>query len=69
MASESVSTKLNTISATLDGLCGVVSSIIESGETEYAHRVAIVASELLERLNGELSELAMQVSKMEGASS
>ena len=67
MATESVATQMNGIAAALDGLSGIMDSIIETDDWKYSHRAAYVAGELLSRLNDELGQLALQVGKMEGA--
>lgn len=67
MATESVATKLNTLAASLDGLSGVMGSIVDIDNIIYAHRAAFVAAELLDRLNAEVSQLALQVSRMKEA--
>lgn len=64
MATESVSTRIETASASIDGVASILQTMVQSEDTQIS-RAAYACCDLLERISDELDQVAVSVHKLE----
>jgi len=69
MATESVATELNSIACSIDGLSQIIGDLANRADAARTDRVCWVVGDMLDRLNKQIGELALDVQELEDVSS